>query len=412
MCYNPIKVNYHDSFKNYRGVLIHPYNKGRIVNCGSCLECREQYIENWQIRWMEQLKCVVPDSSYMLTLTYNDLHLPHIVTPDGELKSTLNYTDVQKFIKRLRKKQDTYCKKNNIDNPSIKYHGCGEYGKNFTKRPHYHILITNLIIDKDLIQSIWGKGMVHIGDDVTPQTINYILKYTLKVVHSKYKPKKFQTADVCERTVIPFSMYDYDYGTFNSPYYGELPFPKSYGFRAQFYSNTKTHFKYYPKGAINEYRISEKSFCSKGIGKEYLTPENIEYHLNNPMSTYDYYDHKKAEIKQKPLPRYYYEQIYNPIKKIDGKNQYDDNKRPIRQYDKKDMETYVSSPMYERQVIQYNIEQEKLNQLLKKYGFDMHLLVLKESKTRKVRKNVAIARRDRIIEHQRYNNYVNNLELI
>lgn len=146
MCFSPVKVRYHDNYKQYRGKIIHPYNEFRMVPCGHCLACRERYIESWQIRWREQLKVTVDHSSYMITLTYNDESLPHLITPDGELKSTLDYTDVQKFLKRLRKKQETYCKKNGLDNPTIKYHGAGEYGNNFTKRPHYHILITNVII--------------------------------------------------------------------------------------------------------------------------------------------------------------------------------------------------------------------------------------------------------------------------
>ena len=76
MCFNPIRVDYHNNYKQYRGLLIHPYNKGRVVSCGKCLKCRERYIESWQVRWREQLKYVHPDSSYMITLTYNDANLP------------------------------------------------------------------------------------------------------------------------------------------------------------------------------------------------------------------------------------------------------------------------------------------------------------------------------------------------
>lgn len=412
MCYNPITVNYHPSYKNYRGLLIHPYNKGRVVNCGKCLECREQYIESWQIRWMEQLKVSQQYTNYMITLTYDDQNIPTLVTPDGEIKTTLYYPDVQKFIKRLRKAQETYCKKNNIENPSIKYHGCGEYGKNFTKRPHYHILITNYILPPETIHKIWGKGRVHIGDEVTDKTINYILKYTLKTYHSDQKPQKLIKTETITKTIIPFTIYDFQFGAFKNAWYGNLPFPKNYSFQKTILVDKKTVFKYYPKGTPNEYRIAEKTFLSKGIGANYLTKKSIQYHLENPYSTYDYYDVKKRIVKQKPLPRYYHQKIYNPIKQIDGKNQYDENKKPIYLNDKKDLDSYIKTPLFQKQKAQYEASQLKEKALLKKYKNDMHLLVKTESHHRKIRKNIAQSRQNKIFEFQRHTNLMQNNFLI
>lgn len=50
------------------------------------------------------------------------------------LTSTLRYTDVQKFLKRLRR----YNEKKGL--PCIRYCYCGEYGPT-TARPHYHLLL-------------------------------------------------------------------------------------------------------------------------------------------------------------------------------------------------------------------------------------------------------------------------------
>ena len=111
MCLSPVKIKYSDNYKNYRGTLIHPYNEGQILPCGKCYECKEFKIEEWQIRWKEHLKTVNPDYSQFITLTYSDDNLPQMITPDGELISSLDYTDVQKFFKRIRKHQYTYCKK-------------------------------------------------------------------------------------------------------------------------------------------------------------------------------------------------------------------------------------------------------------------------------------------------------------
>ena len=131
------------------------------------------------------MKVTPANTSYFLTLTYSDENLTYISTPKGEL-STLNYDDVQKFLKRLRKRQTKIEKINNLPPSKIVYHGCGEYGKKFTKRPHYHILLTNCIVPSSEFQKIWGNGLVHVGDNVDGTSIKYILKYSLK---QNYKQK-------------------------------------------------------------------------------------------------------------------------------------------------------------------------------------------------------------------------------
>ena len=78
MCLKPVKIKYHDNYKNYRGVLIHPYNDYQFVPCGKCLECVNNKIEEWQIRWTEELKNSVVNSSYFITLTYEDKKLNYL----------------------------------------------------------------------------------------------------------------------------------------------------------------------------------------------------------------------------------------------------------------------------------------------------------------------------------------------
>lgn len=65
------------------------------------------------------------------------------------------------------------------------------------------------------------------------------------------------------------------------------------------------------KTGKNAGRVCEKSICSKGIGKGYLIEENIKYHnLNVGLG---YMDYEKKGYKEKPLPRYYRDRIYNPL---------------------------------------------------------------------------------------------------
>jgi hypothetical protein len=83
----------------------------------------------------------------------------------------LDKTDVQKFIKRLRK----------LTHEKISYYAVGEYGSK-TKRPHYHLIIFNA--KSHLIESAWSLdrtplGHVHFGD-VNGASIGYTLKYMSK----------------------------------------------------------------------------------------------------------------------------------------------------------------------------------------------------------------------------------------
>jgi hypothetical protein len=111
-------------------------------------------------------------SAYFVTLTYNTDIVP--ITKKGYM--TLDKTDIQKFIKRLRK----YEHKNGNTNP-LKYYACGEYGTN-KQRPHYHLILFNA--SPKGIEATWtinGRpiGVIHLGT-VTGASIGYTLKYMCK----------------------------------------------------------------------------------------------------------------------------------------------------------------------------------------------------------------------------------------
>lgn len=151
-----------------------------------------------------------------VTLTYDPEFLPR--TNNGF--ATLNKSDVQKFIKRLRKTNE---KKFGIKTKIIYYVG-GEYGSH-TKRPHYHLIIFNAV--NDAILSAWkidgrSLGHVHIGS-VSDASIGYCLKYINKKLINK---KTFARDD----------------------------------------------------------RKKEFQLSSKGIGLAYLTPQMIKWHQNDPAN--------------------------------------------------------------------------------------------------------------------------------
>ncbi len=409
MCLSPVKIKYSEHYNNYRGELIHAYNDGQILPCGKCYECKEFKIEEWQIRWKEHLKTVNPDYSQFITLTYSDENLPQIITPDGELKSTLDYTDVQKFLKRLRKHQYTYCKKNNIENPKISYHGCGEYGKQFTKRPHYHILITNCLLPQETIAKIWGKGLVHFGNDVTEHSIKYILKYTLKNSLSNYKIKKVYEID---KKIINIEPFEIDTKT---EFIARLlkKNPELVNKKIEIENNIKLLFKYYLNGE-NEYRVAEKSFCSKGIGKSFLDDKTIKEYRQNPLLNYLWHDEKTNTYKQKPLPRYYKELIFNPKKRDDnGKLIKDENGKYHNIWSPKD-DFYHDTPRYKKQLVSFKYQQKReqeLLQMLNFRGYTEYLNIYKFNKDTSINKRILS---DKLHENRQLykNNFIGIAQLV
>ena len=162
------------------------------IPCRTCYGCRKDHARMWSERIMAELPYY--DSSYFLTLTYNDDNIP--VNDRGY--NTLCTRDLQLFWKKLRKIQS---------NP-IKYFACGEYGTT-SHRPHYHAIVFGLELDDLVLHShdyaantdlytsyklseLWNNGFVSIGE-VTQASARYVAGYVdkkLEVNRSNYYYKQ------------------------------------------------------------------------------------------------------------------------------------------------------------------------------------------------------------------------------
>lgn len=114
-----------------------------VIPCGKCIGCRLEYSRQWANRCMLELQ--YHDSSYFVTLTYNEEHVPRSYYGDfdtGEALPSLSLhkRDFQLFMKRLRKR---------FSDDKIRFFMCGEYGPE-TFRPHYHAILFGLHLD-DLV---------------------------------------------------------------------------------------------------------------------------------------------------------------------------------------------------------------------------------------------------------------------
>lgn len=165
-----------------------------VLPCKKCIGCRLDYSRQWANRCMLELP--YHKSSFFLTITYDDAHLPRSYSCNldtGEIifpSAPLVKRDFQLFMKRLRKNTGQ----------RLRFMASGEYGET-TFRPHFHAIVFGLELD-DLVPyknsrvgyQYWNsatldkcwtdengvlKGYIVAGN-VTWDTCAYVARYIMK----------------------------------------------------------------------------------------------------------------------------------------------------------------------------------------------------------------------------------------
>lgn len=211
---------YTDILKKAKNLLITGnYRKYDIIPCGKCLGC---YLERARDKAVQlSLEKMNPEykenECWFLTLTYEDTYLPiheKIDANTGEIFTGVSteLKDLQNWIKKIR---------DNHPDKTIRYMAAREYGSH-TLRPHYHLIIFGLPLDRELFVKIgnnangdplwttpqldnmiskdcWSvrrplgdrtapiykAGNVTVGE-VTFQSISYVARYTMKKANKQY----------------------------------------------------------------------------------------------------------------------------------------------------------------------------------------------------------------------------------
>lgn len=338
-CYHPLKgfiIGFTDNYKNklkitdykvdhleyneIKNIYEKIYTKERKYNdapvfypeydipCGRCIGCRLKYSSEWAARCCLELKR--HDSSYFVTLTYDDCHVPYstgIVPETGELvtTTTLVKRDVQLFMKRLRKK---YAEK--YDN-KIRYFLAGEYGDK-TFRPHYHAIIFGLRLD-DLefykrsgdfnlytskwLEDIWSVpnthpaerlGMVVVGE-ANFETAAYVARYVTKKLNGKEAEKYEQLGIIPEFSLMSRKpgiggdyadeniehMLDDMYLNLSTPNGGKkLPIPKFYKRKFDAFFEDQDILQYYQ---WKEDRLKASRRVMESIKQQQLNNTTLSY---------------------------------------------------------------------------------------------------------------------------------------
>lgn len=231
--------------------------------CGKCPNCKKRRTSGWSFRLCQEEK--YSQSAYFITLTYDTLHVP--ISERGRF--TVRKTDLQKFFKRLRKAHSRKARR------YIRYYAVAEYG-GMSYRPHYHILLFNA--DIELIQNAWGLC----------------------------KEKKIQQIGKRGKPIKKWHV-EKSYVHFGKCHYGSVT-SASVGYSLK-YMSKKPRIPQFQ----NDDRQPEFATMSIGIGRDYLTPNMLEWHkadLANRMYC------NVSDGKKIAMPRYYKQKIYNEIERM------------------------------------------------------------------------------------------------
>ena len=156
----------------------HPPEKYNFIQlpCRQCDTCLQERTNEWKMRLAHESEMSEKNGPFskFVTFTYEPKNLPPY--------SFLRYSDVQKALKRLRKKV-----------PSFRYFVASEYGEK-NNRPHYHILFFGLDLpdlkrenklnghaqfSSKILNEAWGKGRVQMGT-LSEGGMKYVNNYLLK----------------------------------------------------------------------------------------------------------------------------------------------------------------------------------------------------------------------------------------
>lgn len=144
---------------------------GSFHRCGQCMPCRITKRTEWTTRLVLEHRYHNNLGSF-ITLTYNPENLPESEKYRG---GNLIKSDVQKFIKRFRKRLG--------NGKRISYFAVGEYGGQ-TGRAHYHICIFGLEshLVKKYTELSWTQGYSMVSDLQKDgfNRMRYTVGYTLK----------------------------------------------------------------------------------------------------------------------------------------------------------------------------------------------------------------------------------------
>ncbi len=156
------------------------------VPCGHCPECiqkkQNDFVQRCQMESMDTYQ-------YMVTLTYDNKHLPKLVSSLGEVFYYADYKHIQSTIKRVRK---YFCR-------PLRFVATSERGGK-RHRPHWHLIVfvpklpedsplTGKVLESelfDLFKSHWSKNIGTNRKPIYEPFFQYVRYYSRGRIHTNY----------------------------------------------------------------------------------------------------------------------------------------------------------------------------------------------------------------------------------
>lgn len=166
------------------------------VNCGQCIGCRLRRSREWAIRCMHEAQ--MHKENCFVTFTYGNDYVG----------TSLDYSDFQKFMKRLRKR---------MPSRNIRFFMSGEYGTQ-GGRPHFHACLFGVDFSSDryvwrknahgdflyrskFLEDTWGLGHVEFGE-LTIESAQYVAQYVVKKITGEMAEGHYEDFDIRTGEII------------------------------------------------------------------------------------------------------------------------------------------------------------------------------------------------------------------
>ena len=153
------------------------------VGCGKCMECMRKKANDWRTRLLEEIQERKKCEFVTLTLSNESYKALDIEINDDvegyERENEIITLATRRFFERWRAKAGK----------SVKHWLVSELGGNGTENIHLHGFIWT--DTKELINETWKYGYTFTGEWVNEQTVNYCVKYVMKMdkKHKEYRSK-------------------------------------------------------------------------------------------------------------------------------------------------------------------------------------------------------------------------------
>lgn len=157
------------------------------VECGECYECRKKKAREWRVRLSEELR---NEFGYFVTLTFSNESFKELEKELGhevyDHENEIGAIALRRFLERVRK----------ATGKSLKHWVVSELGHE-KDRYHLHAVMFGQTAAY-LCKKHWKYGRVDIGTFCNEKTVNYIVKYMLKVdeKHRNFKGRVFTSAGI------------------------------------------------------------------------------------------------------------------------------------------------------------------------------------------------------------------------